>query len=65
MACPYGMKPNSTHTGCFPINSPKPASPGPGLLESTPGLGTQGPSPTGTPLGGAPSGGSRGPAGIR
>jgi len=38
----------------------------PGLLESTPGFGTQAPGAAGTPLRGAgPPGGARGPAGVR
>lgn len=45
--------------------SPSRPVPGPGLLDSTPGFGSRGPGATGSPFGGAPSGGARGPAGIR
>jgi hypothetical protein len=75
--CPAGTRLQygycvSTRASTTPIvipNSTKKTSsrpvPGPGLLDSTPGLGSQGPAAVGTPIGGAPSGGSRGPAGIR
>jgi hypothetical protein len=64
MACPTLTVPNATHTACIPFT--KPLATTPGLLEPTPGLGSQGPASSGTPLGGAPAGGAKpGGAGIR
>lgn len=60
---------SSTTPVIIPSSTNKPSArpvPGPGLLESNPGLGSRGPAAVGTPLGGSPGGGARsGPAGIR
>jgi len=73
--CPPGTVPYSSTGGaptqCVSANKKKTTERplgSPGLLESTPGLGTQGPAATGNPLGGgAPKGGATrsGGAGIR
>ena len=71
VSCPPGQVPAPgagvpVNTTCVPANKKKAARRplvSPGLLEGTPGLGSQGPAATGRPLGGGAT--SRGPAGVR
>jgi len=59
VACPVGTE--ARFGRCVPTVTPSHPVAVPGLLESTPGLGSQGPAGVGTPRGG----GSRGGAGAR
>jgi hypothetical protein len=71
ITCKPGTSANRAHTGCVgptanPLHpSPRTSTPlvnpmNPGILEGPPGLGSQGPSGVGRPIGG-----SRGPASVR